>query len=207
METTIPFAGFYYSFHDSALDHALEMAVSDDQGNVISQSLFDLAFDAIDWKEVHQKYAELYCKQFSSHYGIKVKFALLSSPKFYNFQTDRIFAEIELAEVERLFAAVDRKDLERVVKERFTSCDGFISHYSNDLEDWGADLSAWDHNQVGTLIQAYVEAEGDHNQFEVEAGDWEIADRALSEGIKDQRAFDIAFYLRRREYRNSSKGF
>lgn len=207
MQTTIPFSGFYYSFHDSTLDHALEMAMTDDQGTVLSRSLFDLAFDSIDWRATHVEYAKLYCERFASHYGVSVKFTDLVSPKFYNFETDRIFAEIELAEVQRIFAAVDRKDLERIVRERFTSGDGFISHYSNRLEDWGSDLATWDHNQVGTLLQAYVEAEGDFAQFEIDVGEFELADRALNEGIKDQRAFNIAYYLRQRKCRNTAKGF
>ena len=94
METTIPFSGFYHSFHSDALDRALEMMVTDDQGSVYSQELFDLAFDSIDWAVAHETYAKAYCNHFASHYGIKLKFVCLSSPKFYNFTTDRIFAEL-----------------------------------------------------------------------------------------------------------------
>lgn len=210
METTIPFSGFYHSFHSDVLDHALEMTVTDDRGDVYSRDLFDLAFDSIDWTVTHEAYAKSYCRHFSAHYGVELKFVCLSSPKFYNFTTDRIFAEIPLAEVERLFAEVGRTELQRVVKQRFTSYDGFISHYSNDLDNWDADLSTWDHNQVGTLIQAYVEAQGDHNQFEAEMDSHEIADRAIDAGIKDDRAFKIAYYLRERQnrnWKNNPKGF
>lgn len=210
METTIPFSGFYHSLHSDVLDQALEMAVTDDRGNVYSQGLFDLAFGSIDWGVAHRHYAESYCEAFAAEYGIKLKFVDLSSPKYYNYTTDRIFAEIELSEVERLFAAVDKKVLERVVKEHFTSYDGFISHYSNSLENWGTDLAAWDHNQVGTLIQAYVESEGDPDQFEVNWDSHEKAYNAIDAAITDSRAFKIADYLRNREnrnYKNNPKGF
>jgi hypothetical protein len=42
----------------------------------------------------------------------------------------------------------------------FTSCDGYISHYSNDIDEWGQ-LRSWDHNQLYCLLCEYVEDQDD----------------------------------------------
>jgi hypothetical protein len=152
---TVPFAGFYNSWHDSELDHALDMIASDPSGCHPYEEIRDRLFDHVNWQQVHETYARKYCQAFGEEYGVDLKFESLSSPKYYNFETDRIFARISDEEVRRLFDAVDLKALEKLIRDRFTSCSGFISHYPNTLEDWG-DLDTWDHNQVGTLVEAYA---------------------------------------------------
>lgn len=205
METTIPFSGFYHSFHDYNLDQALEMVVSDDQGSAYD-GLLDLARSSVDWSVAHDHYAKQFTRYFADKFDLDIKFKLLSSPKYYNFETDRIFCEISESEVLRLFNAVDRAVLERRIKERFTSCDGFISHYPNSLERWDSDVTTWDHNQVGTLIEAYIEA---HDAYD---SDYECyisqdieAYNSVCEAIKDDRVFRIADYLRERQNRSISR--
>jgi hypothetical protein len=137
------------------LDGALDLITSDATGCNPYAEIRDRLFDCVDWSQVHQTYARKYCRAFAEEYGIELKFESLSSPKYYNYETDRIFAHISDEEIARLFEAVDVKALEKLIRERFSSCSGFISHYPNTLEDWG-DLDTWDHNQLGTLVEAYV---------------------------------------------------
>lgn len=155
MLSTIPFAGFYSSWHDQNLEFALEMMFSDDSGKPFPE-LLNEAYDRVQWHKVYLAYARMYCDQFLHHTGIKAKYESMESPREYNFTTDRIFVEIEQAEVERLFAAVDKDTLQKFVEERFTSRSGFISFYEPDFEAWG-DVAEWDYNQVGTLVLAYAE--------------------------------------------------
>ena len=200
METTIPFSGFYESHHSEAIDYSFEIGITDDKGDLFSQELYYLAFRSVDWGKVHRIYAEDYCKWFSEHYGIKVSFVDLSSPREYNFSTDRIFAEIDLKEAERLFSEIDQTKLDELIKERFTSRSGFHSFYPNTLSKWGADISKWDHNQIGTLIEAHVIQHGDENELDYYALS-QSADLALDAGIIDHRAWRIASYLRDRANR------
>lgn len=166
METTVPFSGFYYSVHDQEIDSCLEQYFSDDCGECISPVLFQRALDQADWTAIHNDYARQYVEGFSEEFEVKLSYKLMVSPREYNFTTDRLFAEIELSEVKRLFNLVPREVLEKAIKANFTSYDGFISYYSNDLNDWPSDLSEWDHNQVGTLISAYVSTiEPEFNQW------------------------------------------
>jgi hypothetical protein len=45
--------------------------------------------------------------------------------------------------------------LNKVIRERFTSRSGFISHYPNHISDWPR-IEEWDHNHVGTVMAAYL---------------------------------------------------
>lgn len=157
--STIPFGGFYQSIHDSEIDNALERMFSDrNTGNERNEGLESAFFRKCDFSVVHLDYAKAYAEAFAEEFKIKLEFESLSSPKEYNFTTDRIFVTIADSEVTRLHSLVTAEELDKAAKERFTSYSGFISSYSNDVADWG-DLQEWDHNQIGTLIAAYVNQE------------------------------------------------
>jgi hypothetical protein len=161
MLTTIPFSGFYNSLHDRSLDDALDQMFSDPAaGCSINHKLRDRAFDACQWGLVHGNYALNYANALAAQFKIAMKFESLQSPKEYNFTTDRIFCEIELDEVKRIRAETSEKALRDKVRERFTPCDGFIPFYSANLDNWD-EIETWDHNEVGTLIEAYVEQESE----------------------------------------------
>ena len=159
LKTTIPFAGFYESIHSEAIDFELEQMNSDDQGN-IDQVKYDQAFDSVKWGNTFINYAKDYTNQFASELNLDtLDFLKLDSPREYNFGTDRIFCTIELSEVEKIYKLINAIALRDRVRELFTSRSGFISHYPNSLDEWPKDLSQWDCNQVGTLIEVYSESE------------------------------------------------
>jgi hypothetical protein len=129
-----------------------------DTGCHRNEGLEQAFFGKCDFSVVHLDYAKAYAEAFAEEFKIKCEFESLSSPKEYNFTTDRIFVTIADNEVTRLRSLVSAEELDKVAKERFTSYDGFYSSYSNDVADWG-DLQEWDHNQIGALIAAYVNQE------------------------------------------------
>jgi hypothetical protein len=210
MKTTIPFSGFYYSVHDQELDYILEQCFSNDCGDVYN-SLAQSAHDNADWFSIHSGYAKLYTEAFAKEFELEtVKFKKLDSPKYYNFETDRIFCEINISEVNRLYKTVCKKVLEDRIQERFTSRDGFISFYPNELAKWPNKLEDWDINQVGTLIEAYtvhVEPEFLHNQFKEYdlLEDYRcngVIENLLYENIENAERLDKIYrYLRDREDR------
>lgn len=155
METTIPFAGFYESLHSAHIDHMIESSFSLDSGETIP-SIIQAVRDSINWKKLENTYALAYTELFAKSFHIKLTYKDKTSPREYNFETDRIFADISLDEVKRLFNEVDKTTLRSLIRERFTSYDGFISFYDNNLDDWPENLADWDCNQVGTLVQAYA---------------------------------------------------
>lgn len=151
MKTTIPFAGFYCSVHSDALDRAAEQLIQDSNGDAFE----GLALDASYTDPLLNAYCREYTENWSRAAGIAVAFESMSSPREYNFTTDRIFADIEETEVRRLLAAVDVARMDAVCRDSFTPCSGFISYYSPDWRSWG-DVAEWDHNQIGALVRASV---------------------------------------------------
>lgn len=174
--TTIPFGGFYESCWSQAIDDEeanyaefFANELQEEQGiadylrlseSEVAEILFRVTSYDIAYRRFAKSYAEAYNKWISDELGwnVGLEFESLVSPREYNFCTDRIFCYIPLESVKRLFemsAKEDHKRLKEVIKERFTSRDGFISFYSNNLEEWvNKPLNQWDHNEIGTLLIA-----------------------------------------------------
>lgn len=154
MLTTVPFLGFYGTLHDSEIDQTIERMFSDrETGYETNPGLESALFNACDFRLVHTKYAADYCENFAEEFNLpSLKFESLNSPREYNFETDRIFANIELSDLREALRRVDKSELAELVRDKCTSRSGFISFYSNNLENWG-DLATWDHNQCGILLE------------------------------------------------------
>ena len=204
LATTIPFDGFYNSCHDQEIDRAEEMMLEDNNGDAIpglAERFY--ADNSISYSRLHEVYWNDYLQAYAIHARINLIPYQLSSPKEYNFTTDRIFAEISLADAERLFASVDRTRLDELIRERFTSRSGFISFYENSLDKWPKSVKEWDHNQVGTLLEVAI-PEFDQQEYaddlnsDGELSNW--LDDALTEA--GQRISRIAQYLRERQERS-----
>jgi hypothetical protein len=159
--TTIPFSGFYetsWSDYDHYLYIDLEMISEEELATEgTSTAEVQASIDAINHKATREAIASEYVTQFNHYYDTSLEFESLQSPREYNFATDIIFCKISLSELERLFSELDLKILGEVIKGKFTSCSGFISFYSNDLDTWQLDdLASLDCNEIGTLIEAWL---------------------------------------------------
>lgn len=202
MLTTIPFAGLYCSWHDDALDRACESVLQDDQGEPVHDKLPMKLFDAIDWGKAHTEYAQMYAKAWCDHLGIQgMEFDELNSPREYNFATDRIFVRIPQAEVERIHTALAKHPqiLTDLAKSKFTSRSGFHSFYSPDVSDWGP-LETWDHNQVGTLLEAFQEMEEPGFEESSLTEDWNCngwLDNMILNTPEAVRVANLAYRVRR----------
>jgi hypothetical protein len=135
IKTTINFGGFYNSIHDDNIEWACESYFSDDNGNCN----WDIILDNVDFKKLRGVYIDLYCDLFSDwlkeNYKVDIKFKniSLSSPREYNFETDKILCDIDIMENESLIKALqsNTKFLDWL-KDRTKSRSGFISFYSYD---------------------------------------------------------------------------
>ena len=98
-----------------------------------------MILDKVDFKKLHGAYIDLYCDLFSEwlkeNYKVDIKFKniSLSSPREYNFETDKILCDITQVENESLIKTLqsDSKFLDWL-KDRTRSKSGFISFYSYD---------------------------------------------------------------------------
>lgn len=179
---------------------------------ISERDLSDMAFYAMDYSAAYRQVAEVYLSCFDELCGeafgftrmrkhqmgnrrintMQLAWSDMTSPKEYNFETDRVFAFVPLYLMRRLFA-MSRKDghetLTRVIGSRFTSRSGFISFYSSHISDWlEKPLDAWDHNELGALLIACLEITGtDYGDSDLglyyRVSDYETGYNAFSEGM------------------------
>jgi hypothetical protein len=91
----IPFSGFYNSIHNSNIEYELDNGVFTDHatGRINNDRLSELAYDAINRRELYLDYAREYVDNFNCEFGLNLEFESMKSPKEYNFSTGRIFWE------------------------------------------------------------------------------------------------------------------
>lgn len=95
-------------------------------------------------------------------YAFDAEFESVISPKFYNFMTDQLFVHVSTIKLAGMLVALSTNKagfvvLTELIKDRFTSRDGFISYYSNDVARWlDKPLADWDHNELGTLVEVFL---------------------------------------------------
>ena len=172
----LPFSGFYESWYSDDLDRAEEdflesYCEENDISEKVKAKLVDRMYKFSDYKAMEMYIAEGYVDAFDNYMsekleldgGLGLTFSDMSSPKEYNFATDRIFAHITEEKVQELRDCLSIDELSAAIKKRFTSYDGFISFYSNRIEDWlDRPLIEWDHNELGTLLYALWDNDDDY---------------------------------------------
>lgn len=179
VEVQIPFSGFYETHHDMKISEAVESAFNYDPESGEEKDLPDCFWDAdINWSAIQNDYCRHYVEAFGEAFELDLEFVEMSSPREYNFTTDRIFATIPRSQMDNIKDKVlGSEDGRKYVSDRFTSGPGFSSFYSNDLndEEWQGEL---DYNQLGAILQFYVEQEiTEDNWYEFEyelMGDGEL---------------------------------
>jgi hypothetical protein len=178
IEIQIPFAGFYESSHSYNLDNILEqdteylkdeLGASEDE----AQRYYDYG---IDWTATQSNYVKAYADVYFDALADETELPEpcervkleMTSPREYNFATDRIFVKVPeswLIKLLRKTLKEKRAELDKIVKESFTSCDGFISYYPNTIEAWGNPRS-WDHNQWSKVLETWLDDNGDTYLYE-----------------------------------------
>jgi uncharacterized protein (UPF0332 family) len=177
LESTIPFDGFYCSFIDDDIDHQIRQQIewdsdiydlNEDEQQVLEDSYFSVNRSSF-YNQIAEDYTNFYIDALNEKlegFKLKAKFNLLTSPREYNFETDRIFIEIEenhAIDFIKYIIKNYKKELENKIKERFTSRSGFNSFYKNSIDLWTKDYSEWDHNQIGTCFELFNLEEEDIN--------------------------------------------
>jgi len=177
LESTIPFCGFYESFIDDDIDYQIGQQIECDSDTFdLNENEQQILWDnylsvnrSSFYNQIAEHYTDLYIDALNDRlkgFTLKAKFNLLTSPREYNFETDRIFIEIEenhCIDFIKYIIKNYKKELENKIKERFTSRSGFWSHNKNSLDLWTQDYSEWDHNQIGTCFELFDLEEEDIN--------------------------------------------
>lgn len=193
LSINVPFPGFYHSGLDQMLDSEVEQFCeyeaerqADSQYSpetfqpeplrLDSGEIADIVWNVARWSPAHQMISESYLEAFDSiaseevGFPLRLRFEETTSPREYNFETDRLFAQIANETARKLFRhskAAKHERLAAVIAERFTSRSGFISFYSSNLSDWLAKpLMDWDHNELGTLLIACLAERSDSSSYD-----------------------------------------
>lgn len=167
LKIQIPFEGFYNSTYDAIFDSELENELDNfaSEYSASKTSLLawsDAFMDAVNWRAAQRECAKEYVNEFErlieEETGILLglEFDEMTSPREYNFQTDKIFGLIEPEKVQAIFDKVTKENLQALISERHTSRSGFISFYKNTLAEWPENPLEWDEIQLDTLLQAFL---------------------------------------------------
>ena len=159
----LPFSGFYNSIHDGEIEQAVQDGFNWNHETGEEAEITDEISDAIcssdvDWGEIQREYCEAFTEAFGYKFNLTLTFDEMTSPKEYNFKTDRIFCKVPRKQIDKL-----RKDVEahekypQYIKDNFTSYDGFWSNYENDYqhEEWTRETL--DECQYRVVIQFWLD--------------------------------------------------
>lgn len=195
----LPFPGFYESWYSGSIDSEEEQfaeyeaeyrqeenGVPENQ-RLDAREICDILFDVTDYSSCYRELADRYVDAFQYWLkdelgiGLPLEFEKMTSPREYNFETDRIFAYMPAEKVKELREMVDGLHYRKVVEERHISRSGFSSYYSADLETYlEKDDDEFDHNELETLLIACINTklDPDHNQL-------------LDNGVREDWDWDI----------------
>ena len=177
LESTIPFDGFYESFISADIDYQIGQQIEWDTDiydlNENEQQILWDNYLSVNrsylYNQIAEDYTNFYIEILNRRlkgFTLKAKFNLLTSPREYNFETDRIFIDIEknhAIDFIKYIIKNYKKELEKKIKDRFTSRSGFNSFYKNSLDLWTKDFKEWDCNMIGTCFELFDLEEEDIN--------------------------------------------
>ncbi len=113
-----------------------------------------------DFTECFKEASETICDSLTeldhSDIILNIEYQKTVSPKFYNFPTDSINCNIEYdAEKLKSFINSHLEGFTKYIKEKYTSCSGFISSYSNGVSDW-LDFENYSAHELGSVLEFVI---------------------------------------------------
>lgn len=144
IEIELPFSGFDNTVHDYDIERAIENGFNYDYESGEDKEVpTDIWMADINYSAILKEYAEAYVNAFGKEFDLDLAFVEMTSPREYNFKTDRIFCTVPLEQINKIRKEVEaHKDWPQYIKDNYTSYDGFWSNFSSDYQnkDWTADL-------------------------------------------------------------------
>jgi len=163
------FEGFDYSWIDSEMNnvaqneseyYAEEYKLSDEKKEEIREDYFSQNFEELK-EAICEVYAQNYFNdiEFETDIELDAEFESLGSQQTWLCRLDRFFIEVPANKAQALLKWILNnryEELKEIVRDRFTARDGYMPHYSKDLNQWGK-ISTWDHNQIGTALLVFFD--------------------------------------------------
>lgn len=160
------FNGFYGTLFECLVDNRISDEIeSYNDDNNTSLTYDDFSFNICDFEYEIAKDCVNAIEQKLNEIGIicSIKFEKVVSPREYNFMNDSINVEIDFENFNSVIEILQEnsKEFAEYIKERYTSCSGFISSYSSYSSDWIDDLTNNAENEmhkVGAVLQFILKA-------------------------------------------------
>ncbi len=179
IETWCPlFPGFYNTLYDLDTDKVLEGYNENDdwhheerkeKGYSLDEEIEydDLEIDNEGYEKALAKIFVEFVEKKLKPYVVKINLQNVSSPKQYNYENDSINIEVEidLEAIKKFFENKEvLKSYSTFLKAIYTSCDGFISSYSNDVDVWLEDIKRLPdieniEHKMGSILEFILEYE------------------------------------------------
>jgi hypothetical protein len=147
------FQGFYESeLYNSDTEYSFNANSDDEQG-----------FELQDWEGFTQAVAKAHADLLFDNLEQKeqiitaIEYKGLCSPKYYNFETDKLELIIE-CDIEALkgYCFNNYKDFDTYLHENFTSCDGFISFVPNNVQEFASRYKDDTERLLNVMIEYYL---------------------------------------------------
>ena len=157
------FSGFYENFYwEPDLDS--EAQYLEDEHGYKDKNLWE-KFDYRKWNQHISKELCNLVEEFMSEWILKIEYEKISSPREYNFSTDAIHCNITVKpKAIREYLQANKEAFAKYIKDRYTSRDGFMSWFSNDIEDWALkmnDFKDFNHkHECGSILEFIARNEG-----------------------------------------------
>ena len=140
IEIQLPFSGFYQSMHDYYIDNFIEYEIeylkselnyTDEQLDIISDRFYMMDYAPIR-KAICEHYINAFNAVFYDEHNIHLdlEYSQLISPRFYNFETDRLYAFIDESIYNEVVTLINKKDFKEMLKDRYSKRDGFTPFQS-----------------------------------------------------------------------------
>jgi hypothetical protein len=159
------FHGFYNTLFEG--DDIEEQEIQNyNESNGTNLDWDDFNFDYVHYRNTVSKACVEYIETKLKELCIvsKIRYEAVSSPKEYNFTNDSINIEVTLNNRKlRQYLGKYILPLTLYIKNNYTSCDGFTSFYSNDIEEWKTktvNFRIFDKHELGALLNFICENEG-----------------------------------------------
>lgn len=116
MEIQIEFGGFY-GYHEEYIDNRIDDC--------------QIYYDNLDWNAIFKDYAKNWLLRFNNMSNLDLEFIGIDSPKFYNYRTDRIIANVPNECADKMLQYTKMEDFQQYANEQLTSHDGYVSFFDN----------------------------------------------------------------------------
>jgi len=141
--------------------------------NYLYEEKLDYDDIEIDYKQYEKDVAKECCSWVEDNCPFinKVLFENVVSPKYYNFTNDSINCTIDVdVEAFAAYLIENEEALNKWLKEKYTSYDGFSSSYSNSFAEWKEETNNFidldiDGHRLGTLLDFYFDNEEDDYNY------------------------------------------